>query len=305
MKSGTTTLHNLLSKHKDIEVCPRELFFFDIDEFKQHPEYFSHANNWCTPDYGSYLEKYGSWYERWFTSDSAQFVGERTSTYLASSRAAERIYEQNPQMKFIFILRDPVERAYSQYWHMLRRGQITRSFELEIRYGHRSIIDRSNYYRQIERYRNVFGEDQIHILLFEKFIKSPGKCLNDILAFIGAEITETSVALPEENTGSYPVSQFGQYITNWLLYFAVLEGTSIGARKLPHLESQSIGYSQHVVYYIRRLLTKLNCSLDSRPDMEQSTKEFLQSYFYRKNSGLRSLVRANLSRYWVNWPSDR
>ncbi len=116
-KSGTTTLHHALLHHPDIFLPQaKETFFFSSNiDYKK-------GINW-------YLNKY-------FTgAGDYSHRGEIASTYMYHGDSVvqrlSEIYQKQP-LKLIVIFRDPVHRAYSHYWHMIRLGWEKHSFQKAI-----------------------------------------------------------------------------------------------------------------------------------------------------------------------------
>jgi len=114
------------------------------------------------------------WYEKHFDScRNYKVVGEATPYYMYVPEVPERIYNMIPEAKLIFLLRDPVERAYSHYWHEVKTGWETLSFEeaidiediriskSELFKNHYSYLDRGKYAVQIERFLKFFPKSQI------------------------------------------------------------------------------------------------------------------------------------------------
>lgn len=102
-KSGTTALDHFLRQHSSVEMAAtKEAHFFD-DEIV-----FSKSD----VDYSFY-------YQYFALSANAQARGEVTPIYLYWDKAARRIWEYNPKIKLIAILRNPIERAFS-HWNMER-----------------------------------------------------------------------------------------------------------------------------------------------------------------------------------------
>ena len=56
-------------------------------------------------------------------------IGEATVEYLVDPQACKRIYKHLPDVKLIFILRNPINRAWSHYWHRVKNGEEIRSFD--------------------------------------------------------------------------------------------------------------------------------------------------------------------------------
>ena len=97
-KSGTSSLLFYMSEHEDIFTpAKKEIHFFDDgDNFNEGID----------------------WYKQWFTGWSGEkAIGECTPIYMYFPECAQRIHDVYPEMKLIFILRNPVDRAYSNYWH--------------------------------------------------------------------------------------------------------------------------------------------------------------------------------------------
>src|SRR5262245_2521823 len=108
LKCGTSTLLGYMRQHREIHIAPRELHFFDR-ELK-----YRHGIDWDEDQFAA--------------GPQHRAVGEKTPGYSFVPKAAERIHHHLPNVKLIWIFRDPVARAYSNYWHFLRRGRERASF---------------------------------------------------------------------------------------------------------------------------------------------------------------------------------
>src|SRR5262249_39356681 len=98
-KSGTTALVKFLNKHLFVKIPKEEIHFFDL-----------------------HYDKGVDWYQQQFSQkqSSLEVIGEKSPYYLFHPTAPKYVQELYPKMKLIVILRNPVDRAYSQYWHNLR-----------------------------------------------------------------------------------------------------------------------------------------------------------------------------------------
>jgi hypothetical protein len=116
-KSGTSSLAHYLMQHPKIYMPDRELHFFDARG--------GYADRW----------KYGvEWYENQFASaDSHHLCGEKTPTYAYIPSVPKRMNAVVPDIKLIWILRDPVYRAYSNYWHAVCEGVELLDFDEAVR----------------------------------------------------------------------------------------------------------------------------------------------------------------------------
>jgi len=183
-KGGTTALHYYLSAHPRI-CLPRgkELHFFDDEG------YFRTRGR---PDYAAY--------HRRFAPKPGQVLGETTPIYMYWYAAPRRIWEYNPAMKLLVVLRNPIERAYS-HWNMERvRGKETLSFGEAIRteearcrralpLQHRlfSYVDRGFYTEQLRRLWFWFPHEQTLVLRSETLRADPAGTLNTVWDFLGVE----------------------------------------------------------------------------------------------------------------------
>lgn len=181
-KGGTTALSTFLRGHP--EICfsnQREVHFFDNDGlFKSgKPPYDTYHQCFMEP------EKYIA-------------VGENTPVYMYWKPAAKRIYEYNPNMKLIFVLRNPIDRAYSAYQMEKQRDMEKNTFSDAIRresvrsavnapMQHRvySYCDRGFYSRQIERMMSFFPRNNMCFVKNEALRNQHAATLFKIYKFLG------------------------------------------------------------------------------------------------------------------------
>jgi hypothetical protein len=198
-RSATTWLYVLAKRHPELAMAqPRvpEPKFFLVDElFERGLEYYS-AN--------------------WFaTLPSDRLLGEKSANYLESSVAAERIHRSLPRVKLIFLLRNPVERAYSNYLWSRQNGLETETFEralvLEqqreqdlapnLRYARPyAYFSRGLYAEQLTRIFNHFPQEQILVLRHEDVATCPEQVTTAFQRFVGvAEMPELARGLGTVN----------------------------------------------------------------------------------------------------------
>jgi hypothetical protein len=172
-RSGTTWLYHLLDRHPDVymakPVRPEPKFFL-VDELYERG--FEH-----------YLR---TWFDGSATSAAA---GEKSTNYLESVAAAERIRRHLPDVKLVFILREPAQRAYSNWaWSRMNRME-TLDFETaleqederertvppQLRYARpHAYFSRGLYATMLRRYVDLFPREQILCLKFDDIILKPG-----------------------------------------------------------------------------------------------------------------------------------
>jgi tetratricopeptide (TPR) repeat protein len=183
-RCGTTSLYKYITFHPQIlAAANKEICFFS--------EHFN---------------KGLAWYQAHFPPpiDAQDFLtGEATPTYLTHPLAAERLYGCLPKIKSIVILRNPVDRAFSHYQMLVRRGTENRSFEsaidaeLKLLAGatDTSLADRnfwknchyiykSLYFYSLKQWMKVFPKEQFLILQSEEFYANPGIALKQVFEFL-------------------------------------------------------------------------------------------------------------------------
>lgn len=177
MRSGTSSLARWLRDHPQVFMPARkELHFFDSDE----------------TDLARYTEQ--------FTPQPDQVVsGEATPSYMFLPEARERMAAALPSATFLVLLRDPVERAYSHYWHERERGEETKSFEraLELEdsrlarggdavpaYSYQA---RGRYHEQLVALEALVGRERIHVSFFEELTADPERVFAGVCDVLGVD----------------------------------------------------------------------------------------------------------------------
>ncbi|WP_259082583.1 sulfotransferase [Salinibacter ruber] len=119
MKCGTSSMHAILSSREDVFIPEGEVHFFTLGDPIQSPETVKFDPERTVFNLND--EKKVEWYRSFFEgADSDQLIGEDSTTYLSSRVAPERIRELLPDVKLIFMLRNPVDRSLSHYRHLSR-----------------------------------------------------------------------------------------------------------------------------------------------------------------------------------------
>jgi Sulfotransferase domain len=200
-KAGTTAIHDFLAQHPHIALLrDQALHFFDKEE-----HFGSSRTGLSEPDYRILLGNFDPGW-RW------RVAGEVTADYLYYPRALERIAGYNAKMKLIVSLRNPVERAFSQ-WNMRRdKGQeplefldaLKRDQQLGIWQGPRgnAYLARSLYTPQLEKVFQLFPRDQVFIIKYENFRSDPFPILDRMFDFLGVR-RKSGLKNKQRNVGSY------------------------------------------------------------------------------------------------------
>lgn len=299
MKSATSTLHYILAQHEEIFIPDGEIFFFSVDDITEHPAFFRrYGSEQAFQDFEGDFDKYLSWYECFF-EDAApgQTVGEDSTVYLPSAKAPARISELLPDVHLVFLLRDPVARAYSHYWHRLREGRATRNFRNTLQYGDDVVITRGFYREQLERYFALFPREQITVLIFEDFIRNMQARIDALCDTLGLS---QGIDLVEVDTTQRNVT----YIPRWPQLLAY-QNRVFGQRNarpyqhhLPGMPTDESSLVGKVLDSLNHRLRYLNLTNRTKPPMDPSCKSFLQRLYAKENRGLSDLIGVNVSKYW-------
>ena len=181
-KSGTTALNYYLKRHPYTALpIKKSLHFFDNDEL------FAGGN-----------VSYEPLHEMFRPARPGSIAGENTPIYLYWRPALPRIRDYNPAMKFIVILRNPIERAFSQ-WNMQRtRGaepfdfldavkaetdRIAESAPKQLRKF--SYVDRGRYAEQLERAFRLFPRERFLVIKYEEFRARQREMVDAVFRFLG------------------------------------------------------------------------------------------------------------------------
>jgi hypothetical protein len=121
-------------------------------------------------------------------------LGEASHSYLYEPRAAAEIKRYVPEAKLIAILRNPIDRAYSHFLHMVRSGteplddfaQALREEEVRIHKERtfQDYIGRGLYYNQLKRYFGTFPQEQVRVYLYEDLSGAPISTVQDAFRFL-------------------------------------------------------------------------------------------------------------------------
>jgi len=180
MKSGSTTLHELLGAHPDICMSePKEpCFFVDPDVLKEvWPEMWARGY-WRSEE--AYLALFSA-------KPTARYFGESSTDYSKRPEidgVVNRIAAFSPEARLLYIMRDPVERTISHYWHMVEHRGETRAPIKAIRDDPR-YTNVSNYAMQLEPYIRRFGRGRLYTLTFEALTGDPQATMRGVFDWLG------------------------------------------------------------------------------------------------------------------------
>ena len=202
-RSGTSALAHALDRHPDVAMAK---------PFVPEPKVF------LTP--GDHLARYR---ELFSAADAGRVRGEKTTNYLESAAAAEAIHATLPSVRMVFVLREPVARAYSHWLWSRKNGherlpfaeavatEGTREDPLAASHPHArpfAYLARSRYADLARPWLDAFGPEKVRFVLYEDLVGSTGgDALHELQEYIGVEPRELGplpTGLPNETEDTGP-----------------------------------------------------------------------------------------------------
>jgi hypothetical protein len=203
-RGGTTSLYRYLTRHPGVRpAITKELRYFDLN--------YARGPKWYRSRFPS------AWYRDALrrVRGSGFLTGESSPDYMFHPLASARVAATVPGARLIVLLRNPVDRAYSHYWHQVNRGFETLSFEeavareperlgdglqriagddldREFERHHHSYLARGAYADQIERWLDRFPPGQLLVARSEDFFSDPADTFRRVTDFLGLERWEPS-----------------------------------------------------------------------------------------------------------------
>jgi len=278
-RGGTTTLYHYLKEHPEICMSEKkEVHYFDLNYHKGPQWYESHFKN-CQ-------------------NKKVKAIGEASPLYMYLREVPERIHETFPDVKLIFILRNPVDRAYSHYWHEVKLGVEYLPFEEAIKRENEiisksnlfnkqnySYLDRGKYVIQLERFQKYFSKDQILIIFNEDLKKTPEVAMKKVFEFLKVDTSfeKPSWKHKKYNIGYSPRSWRMQKTIGWFGSHNNILGSIV------RTIFQNIRHNK----FFNNLLF-----INGYPPMKVETREELLKYFRPYNKRLEKFLEKKLYEWY-------
>lgn len=162
-KAASTWIYRCLQEHPGVFVPKSDsLRFFDL----------------------GYHEGLSSYESHFAAATPGQLKVDPSPTYLRSPVAAQRIARHYPEARFVLSLRNPTERAFSQYWHEKRKGRFDYTFDQVIEHFLMFpwIVEHGFYATHLETLFRHFPRDRVTIVLYDDLVADPRRFLAQVLA---------------------------------------------------------------------------------------------------------------------------
>ncbi len=275
-KAGTSTLHDILVQHPNLKLpkLKETHHFRDDEKFNKGKEHY----------FNYYFNKAGK----------QEFYGEIDPEYAYFKEAPDRIKSYFKELKIVFIIRNPVDRAYSHYLMTQRRGLENLAFKdailneqerLTSHYNkiHYSYISRGYYTEQIKRFEDLFGESNVKIVLFDDLIKDTKQTVDETVNFLGLNKFEFNYDVKSNPASEAKNKQLRDFIYKPNALKRII-GKLIPSKKLKD--------------YLMSALNKKNLKPAVTEKLESDFKKMIyQQYFVNEVESLETKLGVKLS----NW----
>ncbi|MBL4585508.1 MAG: sulfotransferase [Flavobacteriales bacterium] len=286
-KAASTFITHCLDSHPDIFIPRSEITYFETPEFENEPS---------------------TALTSLFIGNEDKMVGIKRPNYLSLREVPERIHATVPNARIIAILRNPVERIISAYYHYMDYGIIpVREVEsgmtkvLDKEYSDQypkaaEIIEFGLYHDPIVRYQSLFGKKNVLVLLQDDLIVDKMSVMKQLYGFLGVDTSFTPTTInsrPGAVTYNIPRLRF-QSSVNALNFEYRYDGTKVFAKKKNLFEKI---VTKTVARIDRYILLKLLGN--KKPKISSNLNKRLHSVYRKDIDNLEALLGRDLSA-WKN-----
>jgi len=195
-KAGTTALFRMLSSNQNFFLPPKkEIHYFSYPFLNKRTS--GPGDNFIISDITCSFKEYLSLFR---FKKAHQVAVDISPSYLFHYNSAEEIHARLGNTKLVFILRNPVEKIYSQYLHLVSEGRESLAFEDALKaeaqrkaegYSDMFLYKESGYYYEgVKHFIERFGKDRVKIILYQDFVNHPNDVLQEICLFSGLKIPQ-------------------------------------------------------------------------------------------------------------------
>lgn len=252
-KCGTTALVSYLSQHHDIFIPKLEIHYYEKTSFKNLDWYKSHFK-------------------------SGKINGEKSPSYVFH---AKEIFKDNPNVKLIFLFRNPVKRAYSEYWMNIINGTETRPFEKSVFDSKKNYIKTGLYSNYVTEFLKYFDNSQMMFIISENFYTNRIKITQDVFSFIGVKNIRIK-KMRDVYKGGLPK------------YDCLTKLTGILSSYMWNTHNSCLFF---LIKRIIPFLTLIN-KKKGYPEINIEIENKLKEYFKPYNNELKELLNIDIDKFW-------
>jgi hypothetical protein len=262
-KCGTTSLLNYLGEHPQLNA-----------QFKTEMSFFSKDDEYAL----GYENIVGNYFD--LGHETTKKLVAKYATMTRSSKALKRLFEHNPECKLIFMIREPVARAYSSYAMEYRNGSEERNFDdlvsdiLDSRdtWQYRVFLKLGIYIDHINEMTMLFPEKNVKLIVLEEFENDPLKVMHDLFEWLGVDKEYKPNIEKVHNQGGQPKSK----IVSRLIHKMLREDS--GIKKVAKKVLSEKVASQMGVFLRGLNKTKPVKKLEMSKETEEVLKAFYKPY---------------------------
>ena len=265
-RAGTTSLYNYLSSINEIYLAPKgKIHYF-------FPQEFMKGN--AKGEYLKIFEKI----------KNQKAIGEYAG-YLDSEESPNLIKSTISNPKIIICLRNPIERGFSHYLMSVREGSekndFSNSFEKFMNpidknsIFYKRYIELGLYYEKVKRFLDIFGKENVMIIIFEEFTQNPKKIFQELLDFLEIKSDIPSIVGTTYNAYGEPLGDIG---------------TKMVKNKILNNLAKKILSKNTRVKLLRILVNKKG----KKPKLKINNRIFLEQFYYQDGISLQKLLEQKL-----------
>jgi len=271
-KAGTTSLYEYLRQHPQVYMSP-----------VKEPHFFTYEGE--TPPSAEIVTEWSHYLALFSKAREGHVaIGEASPSYLHAEHAPGRIARYLPRARLIAILRNPVERAFSNWIHNVEHGREQLSFpealaqeEERMRQGAGYAFYykwKGFYFRHLSRYLALFPRDQLRVYLFDDLRANPSFVMRDLFEFLEV-YPDVSIRFERHNVSGVPRGMAGRLFSRIRKLQAAQQ---IGKRLMPEA--------------IRR---RARSQLLVKPALQEEVRAYLIEVYREDVLRLQDLLRRDLS----------
>ena len=291
-KSGTTSIMQYLEQHPQVFMCPFKTHFFDLEP---DPTRFRGFNE-VSRRGGFIITKLAEYEALFQAAGEATAIGETCDVYLSSEEAARRIHHYIPHVKLIVVLRQPADRAFSSYTHLLRDGTESLSFADALAREPQRIAEnyspswhhrrRGFYFEQVKTYLDLFGPEQLRVYLYDDLCEDAHSLLRDAFQFLGVDPNYQVDSSIRYNVSGLPRSKMVHAIHDL-----------IGKPNRLKAYVKTFIPTRRIRPIARRVKNRLRMRNLQKPEFQAELRESLIEDFREDILKLQNLLQRDLSRW--------
>ncbi len=290
-KAGTTSLYHYLNQHPKVYLSPaKEPRFFSLSNCSGRFNGPNDPSNRCR------FTTLDSYQELFKDVKDEKAVGEASTLYLYDKDAPNNIFKYNKEMKMIVVLRNPIERAYSNYTYARQKGhEEIEDFSTALDREEERINNgwgalwhykqKGFYSQQLKRYYELFNESQLKVFLYDDLIHSPQKVVHDIYQFLSVDCDFEPDFSTKYNPSGVPTSMVVQRL--------IMLGKSKSLRSFRSVVKKMLGLKKADTIWAG--LQKAN--LNEIPVMSSETRDILRELYKHEILRLQTMIERDLS-HW-------